>query len=316
MPFKFDSEIEAVLVELSSQQSEEVKQPQRGDWKAVRENTGALLTTMATLAPPFPDVEIKSFYLTTEDNVSIELRWYTKIGSNSSSAVVYAHGGGMISGSLDLYDPVVSGYVTSSGVPFLAVEYRLAPENRGTALAEDIYAAIEWLVKHASDLGIDPTRIAVMGDSGGGGLAAGAAILARDKGTPISKQILIYPMLDDRNINPDSYLDPFANWTYDSNYTGWHALLGDELGGENVSPIAAPARNTNFEGLAPAYIEVGELDIFRDEDVDYAKKLWKAGVSVELHVHPGVLHAFERMAPSAEVTQRSTADRIRVLKSI
>jgi acetyl esterase/lipase len=169
---------------------------------------------------------------------------------------------------------------------------------------------------HASELGIDPERIAIMGDSGGGGVAAGAAILARDNGTPLVKQILIYPMLDDRNIEPDHHLVPFAGWTFDNNYTGWNALLGEDLAGEKVSPVAAPARNTNFEGLAPSYIEVGELDIFRDESVEYASKLWRAGISVELHVHPGAPHGFELSTPSAQVTQRSNADRVRVLQSI
>jgi acetyl esterase/lipase len=315
MAFKFDPEIKAVLTELS-QQSEEAVLPKRGDWKALRVETNALMEHMATLAPPFPDVEVTSFYLTTADDASIELRWYTKIGSSPGSAVVYAHGGGMICGSLDIYDSVVSQYVTTSGVPFLAVEYRLAPEHPGTVPMEDTYSAIVWLTEHAKELGIDPTRIAVMGDSGGGGVAAGSAILARDRGISLSKQILIYPMLDDRNIEPDPHLVPFVSWTYDNNYTGWQALLGSDLAGDNVSPLAAPARNTNFEGLAPAYIEVGELDIFRDEDVDYAKKLWRAGVSVELHVHPGAQHAFESIVPSTQVAQRSANDRLRVLHSL
>ncbi|KOS66247.1 alpha/beta hydrolase [Lysinibacillus contaminans] len=315
MTFKFDSEIQAVFDEIPKN-SEEVTLPKRGDWKALREMVNALIEHRATQAPSFSDVKIKSFNLTTKDNAEIELRWYTKIGSNPGSAVVYAHGGGMVCGNLDMYDPIVSHYVSLSGVPFLAVEYRLAPENPGTGLVEDTYAAITWLIEHASELGIESNRIAVMGDSAGGGIAAGVAILARDRETPLLKQILIYPMLDDRNLEPDMYIVLFASWTYDNNYTGWKALLGEDLAGDNVSPIAAPARNTNFEGLAPAYIEVGELDIFRDEDVDYAKKLWQSGISVELHVHPGAQHAFEQVARSAQVTQRSMADRVRVLQSL
>ncbi|MFJ7735770.1 alpha/beta hydrolase [Lysinibacillus sp. NPDC097287] len=315
MTFKFDSEIQAVLDEISKN-SEEITLPKRGDWKALREMVNAIIEHTGTQAPSFSDVEIKTFNLTTKDDVEIELRWYTKKGSNPGSAVVYAHGGGMVCGNLDMYDPTVSHYVSLSGVPFLAVEYRLAPENSGTGLVEDTYAAITWLIEHASELGIESNRIAVMGDSAGGGIAAGVAILARDRETPLLKQILIYPMLDDRNLEPDMNIVPFASWTYDNNYTGWKALLGEDLAGDNVSSIAAPARNTNFEGLAPAYIEVGELDIFRDEDVDYAKKLWQSGISVELHVHPGAQHAFEQVARSAQVTQRSMSDRIRVLQSL
>lgn len=316
MAFKYDSEIQVILSNMT-QESLESPILQRGDWKALRELANVGYENLASLVTPVPnDVTKKSFFLTTEDGASIEIRWYTKTGTNPGSAVVYAHGGGLVGGSLDLYDPFVSQYVTLSGVPFLAIEYRLAGENKGTILAEDTYAAIAWLFEHASELGIDCNRIAVMGDSGGGAPAAGAAILARNRGIQLSKQILIYPMLDDRNINPDPHMVPFVSWTYDNNYTGWYALLGDDITGDNVSSIAAPARNTNIEGLAPAYIEVSELDIFRDEDVDYAKKLWKAGISVELHVHPGATHGFERFAPSTQVARRAMADRIRVLQSL
>lgn len=315
MTFKYDSEIQAVLDEIPKN-SEEVTLPKRGDWEALREMVNAMVENMTTQAPSFSDVEIKLFNLSTKDGAEIELRWYTKKGSNPGSAIVYAHGGGMICGNLDLYNSIVSNYVSLSGVPFLAVEYRLAPENPGTGIVEDTFTALLWLIEHASELGIEPNRIAIMGDSAGGGIAAGVAILARDRKIPLLKQILIYPMLDDRNLEPDRYIVPFASWTYDNNYTGWKALLGEDLAGDNVSSIAAPARNTNFEGLASAYIEVGELDIFRDEDVDYAKKLWQSGISVELHVHPGAQHAFEQVAQSAQVTQRSMADRVRVLQSL
>lgn len=193
------------------------------------------------------------------------MRWYTKKHSSPGSAVVYAHGRGMVCGNLDLYDPVVSQYVSLSRVPFLAVEYRLAPEQSGATPVEDTYTAINWLIEHSSKLGIASNRIAIMGDS--------AAILARDLGTPLLKHVLDIPMLDNWNIEPDSYLVPFISWTYDTNYTGWAELLGNDLASDSVSHIAVSARNTNFEGLATAYIEVGELDIFQGEDVDYATKL-------------------------------------------
>ena len=155
-----------------------------------------------------------------------------------------------------------------------------------------------------------------MGDSGGGGVAASLAIFARDQGGPaIAKQILIYPMLDDRNTTPDPELVDFTTWTYDDNATGWGALLGDAAGGDDVSPYGAAARLEDFSGLPPAYIEVGELDIFREESVVYAKRLAAAGVSCELHVHPHVPHAFEAIVPSAAISQRSAADRHRVLVS-
>jgi acetyl esterase/lipase len=231
--------------------------------------------------------------------------------------VVYTHGGGMLGGSVDLYDEVVSWYVAHSGVPFLSVELRLAPEATSpTSLAEDVYSGLTWLIAHADNLGVDPSLIAVMGDSGGGGPTAGAAILARDRGVALAKQILVYPMLDDRNTVPGPVPSELLIWGYDNNYTGWVTLLGNELGTESVSPVAAPARLTDFGGLAPAYIDVGDLDIFRDESIAYAAGLARAGIPVELHVHPGCPHGFERFVPNAGVAQRVMADRARAVASI
>ncbi len=153
-------------------------------------------------------------------------------------------------------------------------------------MAEGVFSGLTWLMGHSPYLGVDPSRIALMGDSGGGGPTAGAAILARDRNARPAKQILIYPMLDDRTSTPGPIPDQLLTWGYDSNYTGWVTLLGDEIGGATVSPIAAPARLADVTGLAPAYIEVGDLDIFRDECIAYAGGLAAAGVPVELHVHP------------------------------
>jgi acetyl esterase/lipase len=257
------------------------------------------------------------FDATASDGVSIPLRWYRRKGAaQPGSAVLYIHGGGMICGSVDVYDRVIAGYVAATDVPMLAVDYRLAPEHPHPYPAEDCFTSLAWLFDHASELGIDPKRIAVMGDSGGGGLAAAVALMARDRGLVLKSQILIYPMLDDRNIVPDPELVPFAGWTYDHNYTGWHALLGDALGSKDVPAYAAPSRATDLRNVAPAYVEVGELDIFRDEDIDYARRIAAAGVSAELHVHPGAPHGFERVASESSVGKRAMADRYRVLKSL
>jgi acetyl esterase/lipase len=145
-----------------------------------------------------------------------------------------------------LYDRLVAGYVLDSGVPMLSVGYRLAPEYPYPASVEDCFAALQWLVASSQTLGIDVARLAVMGDSAGGGLAAATAIMARNRGIELSKQILIYPMLDDRTTNPDSLLMPFAGWTYDDNFTGWHALLGQSIGGSDVLETAAPAPAYGF----------------------------------------------------------------------
>jgi len=204
-----------------------------------------------------------------------------------------------------------------SGVPMLVVDYRVAPEHPHPTPVEDCYAALRWLTENASALGVDPTRIAVMGDSAGGGLAAGVSLLARDRGgPPIAQQLLIYPMLDDRTRTPDPQLVPFLTWTYDDNVTGWAALLGDSAGIDAVSPYAAPARATDVSGLPDTYIDVGELDIFRDEDIAYARRLSDAGVPTELHLHPGCPHAFEALARGADIAQRAIGDRVRRLRAL
>ncbi len=200
----------------------------------------------------------------------------------------------MIAGSVQLCDRIVAAYVAESGVPMLSVDYRRAPEYPDPTPVEDSFAGLKWLVDSAPSFGVDPGRIAVMGDSAGGGLAAGTALLARERSVPLAKQILIYPMLDDRTTIPDPALVPFAGWTYDNNFVGWHALLGAAIGTDDVAPTAAPARATELTGLAGAYVEVGELDIFRDECIDYARRLAASGTSAELHVHPGCPTAHEK----------------------
>lgn len=256
------------------------------------------------------------------------MRWYTKntpttTPSSSSaaptSAICYAHGGGMIALSIAFYDEIIKRYVTRTGIPFLLPEYRLAPEVRAPTPVTDVYASLQYLHSHAQDLNVDPTRIAIMGDSAGGGIAASLAHYAKIQ-TPapkLAKQILIYPMLDDRNTHPDPQIAPYAVWSYDDNITGWGALLGDRRGGADVKPHEAAGRMTvqDAQGLPPAYIDVGELDIFRDEDLAYAKTLTQAGVSCELHLLPGVPHAFEGFATEAQVAIRTMEYRCKAITS-
>jgi acetyl esterase/lipase len=164
----------------------------------------------------------RDFETAAGDGATLLLRWYTKNASAPGSAVLYLHGGGMILSNVTIYDGPVARYVSATGVPFLSVEYRYAPEHPAPTPVTDGYAGLEWLVAHATELGVDPERIAIMGDSGGGGVAASLAIYARDYGAPaIAKQILLYPMLDDCNTMPDPELAAFATWTYDDNATGW-----------------------------------------------------------------------------------------------
>ncbi|MFK4851321.1 alpha/beta hydrolase [Microbacterium sp. ZW T6_19] len=223
----------------------------------------------------------------------------------------HTHGGGMILGNRWLG---VTGFLDwaerFNGV-IVTVEYRLAPEFPDPYPVEDCYAALEWTAEHTDDLGIDPSRILIGGGSAGGGLAAGTALLARDRSGPgLIGQLLIYPMLDDRDETVSTrQIDGVGVWDRGSNMTGWTALLGERRGKEDVSIYAAPARATDLSGLPPAFIDCGSAEVFRDEDVAYASKLWEAGVQAELHVWAGGFHAFDGFAPHAAVSQAMLAAR-------
>ena len=298
----------------------EAEAPPIGDVESRRTNGHRMFDYVATTWQPVGGVEVDEHTLTTDDGATLDLTWYHVADRQPGSGVLYLHGGGMIF-SLEhlgrVYDLAVREYVATSGVPMLMVDYRVAPEHPHPTPVEDCYAALRWLADNSSSLGVDPARIALMGDSAGGGLAAGVALLARDRGGPVvAAQLLIYPMLDDRAQTPDPDLLPFLTWTYDDNITGWAALLGESAGSDAVSVYAAPARATDLTGLPATYIDIGDLDIFRDEDITYARRLSDAGVPTELHLHPGCPHAFEALAREADVSQRAIADRIRRLRAL
>lgn len=314
MPFALDPEVAALLAAAGPQA--ELPTTVRGDAISLREIGNRNLALADTTAPEAPNVECEDIDVPVPDGTSIPARWYAKAGSDPGSAVVYAHGGGMICGSVAVYDRLVASYVEKSGVPFLSVDYRLSPEYPGTTLVDDTHAALKWLIAHATERGVDPHRVAIMGDSGGGGVAAGVAVAARDAGTPLAMQILVYPMLDDRNTSADPQLAPFVGWTWDDNYTGWHALLGDDIGTEEVSPYAVPARISDYRGLPPAFVDCGELDIFRDESVAWASRLWAAGISCELHIRPGSVHGYDRLPSETAIASGAWADRLRVLGTL
>jgi acetyl esterase/lipase len=172
--------------------------------------------------------------------------------------------------------------------------------------------------RHVALAGFDPARIIVAGGSAGGGLAAALALMVRDQGGPaLLGQMLIYPMLDDRNDTPSSLqMAGLGVWDHQANQTGWAALLGEAVGGPDVSPYAAPARAEDLSGLPPAYIDVGTAETFRDEDVAYASRMWQAGGVAELHVWPGGFHGFDMMVPTAAVSQDARAARLRWLHRI
>ena len=205
-------------------------------------------------------------------------------------------------------------WVVDLGVVTVSVAPRVGPEDPHPAQVEDAYAGLVWTAEHAEELGVDPNRILIMGKSGGGGIAAATALLARDRGGPaLAHQVLIYPMIDDREITASSKFEGVL-WDRATNRTGWSAILGDACGGPDVSPYAAPARATDLGGLPPAYLETGGSEVFRDEILDYATRLGHAGVPVELHSWMGGTHAFELFAPDAEVSRACLAARTSYLR--
>jgi acetyl esterase/lipase len=231
-------------------------------------------------------------------------------------ALIWIHGGGYIMGSANAEDAMVKSIVSAVGCAVISVDYRLAPETPYPGPLEDCYAALKWLSTHADELGVDPNRIAVGGSSAGGGLAAALALLARDRGEfPLLFQFLIAPMIDDRTctlVEPHPYTGEFI-WTREANRFGWTSLLGQEPGGSDISPYAAVARAENLEGLPATFINVGAIDLFLEEDMEYARRLLRAGVPTELHVYRGAYHGF-RMVADAQVTQAAQRDQLKALK--
>ena len=231
-------------------------------------------------------------------------------------ALLWIHGGGYMLGEIDQEDFTAKQFTLAGECVVVSVEYRLAPENPYPAPLEDCYAALKWLSAYAGEVGVDRSRIAIGGASAGGGLAAGLALLARDRAeVDVSFQILVYPMINDRNIAPASDVLPDTLfWTRENNLIGWRSYLGCESGGEGISCYAAAYRADNLEGLPPAYVAVGDLDLFALEDIEYSRRLIEAGVPTELHVYPGGCHAFDMLVPDADISGRFTADIHRVLK--
>ncbi len=231
-------------------------------------------------------------------------------------ALVWIHGGGYVLGSVERDDLLATHLAKVAQCLVVSVEYRIAPEYPSPAAVEDCYAALKWLATHTSELGVELSRIAIGGASAGGGVAAGLALLTRDRAeVELAFQLLIYPMIDDRNVAPASETRPDTYvWTRENNRMGWRAYLGREPGGEDVSPYAAASRATDLSGLPPAYIPVGELDLFLNENIEYAQRLLAAGVPTELHVYPGAYHGFNGIAPRADIAQRFNNGRDNALK--
>jgi acetyl esterase/lipase len=253
----------------------------------------------------------------TEGDPDVMVRIYRPTDRTGAlPALLWLHGGGYILGNIEQEDISAKELTLAGNCVTVVVEYRLAPENPFPAPVEDCYAALKWLSTHADEIGVDGSRIAIGGGSAGGGLAAGLALLARDSAeVDVIFQFLIYPMMDDRNTAPASDVLPDTLfWTRESNKIAWRAYLGCEPGSDGVSCYAAASRATELAGLPPAYIAVGEIDLFASEDIEYARRLIEAGVCTELHVYPGGCHAFDMMAPEAEISRQFTSNFYQALR--
>jgi acetyl esterase/lipase len=227
--------------------------------------------------------------------------------AESAGVLYYVHGGGTIVGShLGADVPNLLDWAGELALTVVSPGYRLAPEHPYPAPVEDCYAGLLWTAEHFAG------PVVVGGISAGGGLAAATALLARDRGGPeLAGQLLICPMLDDRNNTPSAVeLDGRGLWDRTANNVGWTAYLGDRRGTEDVPPYAAPARAADLSGLPPAFLDVGTAETFRDEVVAYASRLWQAGGEAELHVWPGGFHGFDALVPKAQISRAARAARL------
>ncbi len=262
----------------------------------------------AAVSPPTLSDLVTRVDYAVPDRPPLRVRVHrAKAASGKLPCIYWMHGGGLVLGSNVDDDLRFDRWCTHMNCVGVSVDYALAPESTYPAPLEDCYAGLRWVHQQADVLGIDPTRIGIGGASAGAGLAAALALLARDRAEfPMMFQALIYPMLDDRQHTISSqWQDPV--WPPAANRFGWDCYLGD-LRGDAVPQYAAAARAINLERLPPAFICVGALDGFADEDIDYATRLRHAGVPTELHVYAGAPHGFDALTPNTAVARRARSD--------
>jgi len=307
VPYAYDPEL-APIVELIP----------RSDFS----NIEASRTNLALLIAPL-NADVDTTGVTIDDRQipgpagapAVPVRIYAPAGAGAGTrpALLDIHGGGFCSGSIEMEHAIAVRIARDLGAVVVAVEYRLAPEYPFPAGVDDCYAALRWMHDEAGALGVDPERIAVGGQSAGGGLAAAVALMARDRGgPPICFQFLGIPELDHRLDTPSmhAFVDT-PMWHRPNAEISWRNYLGDNPG--EVSPYASPSIATDLSGLPPAYVTAMEFDPLRDEDVIYALRMLQAGVSVELHTFPGTFHG-SAMMPTAAVSRRAAAELLVALR--
>ncbi|KAK4162381.1 alpha/beta hydrolase fold-domain-containing protein [Cladorrhinum sp. PSN259] len=280
------------------------------------QNDMAIQAVLSTFPAPESDVTETTIPYASKDSTKLKLHKFTTSGQNpNGGCILYTHGGGLVSGSVPGFRKDIIRYAFETRLPIYAPAYRLAPEHPFPTPLEDVYAALEYLRDHAKEEGIDPSKIAIMGISAGGGIGAGVALMARDKGfsPPVRKLVLIYPMLDDRTkLGADHPLNEHLTWTTKKNEIGWSSYLA----GKEASEYAAPARAKDVSGLPKTYIDVGGVDLFKDEAIAFAARLVAANVETEFHLYPGVPHAWEWIGVAAPVTKKAIQNRVWALTSL
>jgi acetyl esterase/lipase len=267
-----------------------------------------------TPVPPNPNIVISNHFAKGPAG-DLAVRVYSPRNAvGKSPGLVFIHGGGMIMGGIDSEDGTCQMLADRLGSVVASVDYRKAPESPYPAAPEDCYAGANWVFDNAEMLGVDPENIGVYGESAGGGLAVAVALMARDRGGPrFSFMAAIYPMIDDRNTSASSHLvTDVGIWDRAASLEAWGWYLGDR----EPDHYAAPARALDLAGLPPTFIDVGEIDMFRDEDIDFAKRLAEAGGRVEFHLWPGAYHASEYFAPDAKLSVRIWNARVEGIRSL
>lgn len=292
-----------------------------------REFNDSFMPALWAQLPAQPSITQTKITIPSFDGANIELTRFATAAQLEAKdrlpAYLYFHGGGMVAEGVAFFAPLMAKLAAESGIQLFGVEYRVAPEFPAPVPAQDGLAALRWVAAHAAELGVDPARLGLMGDSAGGGLVAATALLARDQGVrpPLARQIMTCPMLDDRAlcaIAPDGWLDSFATVPVVDLVVCWRAYVGEDKAGRpeaDVSVYGAPGRAADLSGLPPTYIDVGNLDLFRDESAEFAARLAAADVDVEFHLFSGLPHGFEG-AMAISKTVNAMKGRVEAMKRL
>lgn len=315
LPPPFDPEIAAYLAAYPRVRAGAADQIETWRKEMVEYSTPESALTMNGLF----DVSERSAVGLSPDDPAVPLLVCRAVRTGEPVPVLYyVHGGGMVGGTNRTGVDAYLAYAAELNAAVIAVEYRLAPENPYPAAVHDCLAGLLGVSDLAEELNLDSDRVLVAGASAGSGLAAGVALLARDRGiASIAGLLLECPMLDDRNNTPSAVaLEGLDHWDRADNELGWGALLGGTRGTPDVPIYAAPARATDLRGLPPVFIDAGSAEIFRDEAVSFASQIWFDGGVAELHVWPGGCHGFDLGAPDAQISKEARQTRLNWLHRI